>query len=493
MRAMDEWAVRNNRRLLPPVCDINKSGRTFRKRSVDKIIAAIKDGHYRHVVLWKWSRWARNQAESAVYSSYVHSAGGRVDSATEDFDLDTAIGRLGQGMTGVIDQYQSELISESWSSVHALRREDGLPHGGRERFGYAYGETVVNEERRKRYTKNDEAPILIKAYCDWLDGKSFIKIAQELNAATFVTMLGGRWTPQGVARMMDTGFAAGLIRERSEGMKEKIRGKQVGANSILSYDIWRTGSHEAVIEASIWDTYKARRVAASGLPPRSKAPVHALSAIMFCTECRRRLTTKYAGAGRTHQWQCPWQKSFHPGVAVTVNNRLALVAVREWVRAEIGDELPVAKATNTAREEQAKRLADAQTHRRALSNRIGELEGMINNLTIQIATSSPSVAARFISSIEVWDSEIDQLRAELARSAPRPRAQKDQEALRALDAVWGELPPSVLHEALAKVISRVEVSPRSEISTRASAADRVSAIGVWEDPSTDEWLASRPA
>lgn len=496
MRAIEDWAIRNNRRLLPPYCDINKSGRTFRKRSVDKIIEEIKNGEYREVVLWKWSRWARNQPESAIYSKKVQDGGGEVHSATEDFDLSTAIGRLAHGLTGQIDQYQSELLSEGWRNVHTIRREDGLPHGGRERFGYDYVEITTHDERTMRYVPNNEKSDCAKAYLDWLDETnpaSFNKITADLNSAGWRTMLGGTWTPQGVARMMDTGFAAGLIRERSPEMVKRIEAREVSANAIESYDIWRAGAHEAIIDPAVWETYKTRRINRVGLPPRSKTPSHALTAKLFCVECKRRLSTKFAGAGKTHQWYCLSAKVFHKSVPVSVNNRLTLEVVRDWVRQQYSDQLPVALYTDRAHRLRSERAQHREGQQKRIIAEIKLREGKIKNLLEAVAVGGERAAQRYNAMIDQFDQEIEDLKAEQRKTAPRPRPTKDSDALRALDQVWDQLPPLVLHEALSKIISRVEVSPRTASSSRSSVADRVRPVGVWEEPGLEEWLSSRPA
>lgn len=493
MRSMDEWAVRKKRRLLEPACDINKSGRTFRKRSVDKIIDEISNDEYHHVVLWKWSRWARNQTESAIYLKKVREAGGRVDSATEDYDADTAIGKLTKVVNGAVDEYQSDLQADIWQSIFSMRRDDGLPHGGRERFGYDYVEVIENEVRVKRYVQNDEAEVLKGAYLNWLGwnevatAKSFNKICEELNRAGWVTTLGGSWTPQGVARMMDTGFAAGLIRERSAPNGEP-------ANSIKSYDIWRLGSHNPILDQETWTEYYSRRVGSAELPSRSQKAVHGLSALLFCSVCRRRLSTKYGGAGRTHQWQCPWRKSYHPDrKAVTVNNRLALVAVRDWVRREFNDELPVGQFVAEAGGRIAKEKDAAEIEQAAIARQIRELERKIENLVREAEDASERSRRRFNARIDELDQQVEELSTKLTPKARKMLPAKSYEALRKLDEVWDELPPEVLREFLGKLVSRIEISPRTSSSTRSTATDRVDPVGVWEGSGLDDWLSERRA
>lgn len=490
LRAIESWArdPKNKKRLLEPYCDINKSGRTFRKRSVGKIIKEIEAGQYKHVTLWKWSRWARNTEESAKYTKQIQDAGGWVASATEDIDQKTAIGKLQLGILREFDQYTSNLMEETWKGVHARRREAGLPHGGRERFGYDYVE-VRNETGQlveKRYEIiDDEADILRKAYALYNDRKSFDTIVAYFKTMGATTTFGGQWTAQGAARMMDTGFAAGFIRERSVP-------KDKPSNSIRDYDVWRGGSHTAIVDRETWRVYKDRRLLQAGaLPPRAQRAVHGLSALLFCSQCRRRMVTKYAGAGRTHQWQCPWKNSFHPAVSVTVNNRLTLVVVREWVRDQYGSELPVAPYVDAAYELIAQKETQKANGQKKIQDQIGVLESKIDNL-VELASTAPGLAKeRYTAKIQTWSAEVEVLLAQLA-VAPEKQAVKNYDALRSLDEVWDELPPAVLRDSLATLISRIEVSPRTASSTRKSVTDRVRPVGSWEEPDLAGWLVSRP-
>ncbi len=484
------YAKRENLRLLPPVCDIDKSGRSFRKRSVDTLIGEVKAGKYARIVLWKWSRWARNVHESTKYVHKVISAGGRVDSATEDHDQKTAMGRFQFDLNMRMDQLQSELISESWVSAHERRREAGLPHGGRARFGYDYIKIErEGAETEKRYVRNEEqATLLAKAYEAFNKGTSFNQLVVRFNASGLQTTLGGSWTAQGVARMMDTGFAAGLIRERSHPL-------EVPSNSIASYDVWRVGAHEAIIDLETWKKYKAIREARAALPPRLRRAAHALSGLLYCAVCRRRLVTKYAGAGRTHQWQCAWQKSYHPGVAVTVNNRLTLDAVREWVRAQFGSELPTGEYRERIEAERRRVEAERESEHAKLGALIAAVEDKIEGLIDLAETARGKSRERINARLEQYEAELERLtklQGEVA-APERRRPEKDRGALTQLDAAWDDLMEDlgVMNGALSSVVSRIEVSPRSASSTRKSVTDRVLPVGVWEAPELGDWLASR--
>lgn len=472
--SIESHANRNGVRIVDVVHDIDRSGRTFRKRSVDGIIARIERGEVRRIVLWKWSRWARNVAESTKYLGLVRLAGGRVNSATEDLDQETAIGRLQLDITMRIDQYTSEVMSETWDAIHSRRRGDGLPHDGRPRFGYKYVEQEVEVDgekaKRDRYVPDPNVgKVLKQAYVDYADKKSFDVIATAFNAAGLRTTLGGPWTAQGVARMMDTGFAAGFIRERS-------KPSETPANSINSYDVWRIGSHVPLIDQELWDAYRLRRSEQANVPSRSKRAVHELSALLHCGLCGRRLTTHYGGIGRTHQWHCAWAKPFHPSRSVSVANKLALPVIRGWVADMAGvsdvdmraaQELEEIKGSGTATERND--LGDQVKRWRRKLSKLADLhtDDEIDRETYR------ERKAQYEAGLAHAQRRLNEL--------PPPRSDwPDLDVFRTLDEEWQGWEKGERHDALATLVGAVVVHPVSASSSRKSASGRIEVIGRWE-------------
>lgn len=60
---------------------------------------------------------------------------------------------------------------------------------------------------------------------------------------------------------MDTGFATGLIRERSEPPSPGTNKR-----TIAEFDIWREGAHNPIISRELWHAYRGE---APGQRPRS--------------------------------------------------------------------------------------------------------------------------------------------------------------------------------------------------------------------------------
>lgn len=506
VRHIVDDAKRNDKRIVKLVFDINKSGYTRVKRSIDEVVRDIEAGIARSVTVWKWSRWGRNRNLTLLYDERVQRAGGRVDSATEDTDPRTASGALNRDVIMAIDQHQSRVMGENWQNVFAFRREAGLPLSGRDRFGYQYftkemirsGVTHEGTEHcedcrlvRAHFVIDPvEGPALKSVYELYNSKKSIRWLCKYLNDKGLVTVFGSPWTPQGLGQMLDTGFAAGYLRERSAAQiqVQKDQNKRV-RNSLKSFDVWRKGQHPAIIDDATWIRYKGRRLSQANLPPRSRVAVHELSSLLVCAICARRMTTKYSGTNRSHQWVCSWTKSMHPGISVTISNRLATEVVRSWVQSR---KHSATRSLAERIEAQVSRaMADARTVAQ-IKREIDRFEKKIDLLLEGFTDGAVKRDAYKAKSAE-FESEIARLHEELAdlEAETSPTSHPKAEAFESIETVWGAVAPTDLNAALQAVIGMVVVSPTDQPRARAGAADRLTVVGRWELDEWDSWFTER--
>jgi DNA invertase Pin-like site-specific DNA recombinase len=472
-------ARKRRRRIVAVEYDVG-SGRSFTRRKVAQIVDAIKAGTYRHVSLWKWSRWGRNLEESLTWLTKVKEAGGRVDSATEDHDQERASGRFSRDVLMRVDQLLSEQIGETWKDVHALRRDAGLPHTGRTRMGYE----VVDGDYVTTERVMHEAELMADAYQRYVDGgpgNSLRTLTLEWIEQGIPTRMGAReWTPQALGRVLDTGFAAGLIRECSDPAARK-------SNNLAAFDVWREGSHDPIISRELWDAYKAKRLAASTAPPTERPTT--LSAVLRCwmalddgTPCGRRLYSKHSGRDRQHQWVCVAAKFRHPGgVSLSVANSIAVGAVRGWVeeraRRFVSPAAVDAEAKRLATEERrVERTAErirrdlAAAHRKLERARELYVEGEYTKATFQ---EKKAKVEQEIANLQVALAE-----AEGARRAPAPEMVA---AFTDLADNWDTYLrlPAELNALLRTVLDRVEVAPPVPGARRTESAGRLRFVPRW--------------
>jgi site-specific DNA recombinase len=480
-----------NKRVVAIVADIDKSGRCFSKRSVDNVIRAIKRGEAKSVTIYKWSRWGRNVMKSLVYLQKTKEAGGRVDSATEDIDQSTAVGRFSRDMIMRVDQLLSEQIGEGWQAAHDQRRGNGLPHTGRRRFGYEYV-PATPASAAQFVVSETEGPALRQCYMRYVAGESLRVLARWLNQHGLRTPMGNRWTPEALGQALDTGFGAGWIRERKGELLERSREKSL-SNNLTTFNSWRPGAHEAVIDEATWEAYKRRRRDQAGLPPRARTPSYALSTLVFCELCANRMGVKKTGPKRQKHWVCMRGSMYHPEASVSISNDRALDVVRRWLGRQVSE--PPAGLDAEARAEiEARAVKSGRTRDKIRAEKDNELR-VIERLVALLARE------------KISEDEFDQVKAEAMRHITELDAEyasvpvasdnhrPDYAAFVSMEDAWGEAIAEgrevLLNAPLRELVAYVVVSPAAGRGRWHDASDRVEVVGCWEADSKRRWLEAR--
>ncbi|MBQ9565652.1 MAG: recombinase family protein [Synergistaceae bacterium] len=237
------------------------SGRSAKKRPrFNDMIARAKDKSHPvdAILLWKFSRFARNQEESIVYKAMLRKAGVEVISISEPI-VDGPFGSLIERIIEWMDEYYSIRLSGEVKRSMSVNAERGVRQTAPP-FGYR-----LNRAEDGPFMVPDEAevPVIREVFADYVNGVPVWQIVDKLNARGVVTHRGGaienrtimywlqnpvyvgknRWTPTGRTRRdfhnPDTVTVAGdheplvtqeefdaaqkLVREASEKYRPKAR------------------------------------------------------------------------------------------------------------------------------------------------------------------------------------------------------------------------------------------------------------------------------
>lgn len=369
LASIKQHAKQHGYEIVEVITDLDESGRQFERRQVAQIIQRVKDGEIDAVLLWKWSRWGRNTIQSLIYIAQVENAGGRVEAATEHFNTETSYGKFSRHIFLAVAELQSDQIGDSWKDTHEYLRSVGLPHAGGPRFGYHYHPRDRETKTRARYEVDESLRELIKSAYERVvaDTATFRSLAIEWNELGVKTTQGKEWTLQSVRNALDTGFAAGLIRERSA----QPKGDEPKSKRLEAFDVWREGVHSPIIEPELWERYSRKRKLTSEVAPAARTPKHAMSGVLFCPECGQTMKSHLSGnRGTYRQWVCRRGRDFlhRP---VTISDIRAQKIVREWLFEQ-------AKGTAPSVTEEAQRIVDQRVK---AARELGELEKEMESLT----------------------------------------------------------------------------------------------------------------
>lgn len=380
---------------------IDESGSARRSRwwaKLDEAVAAVEAGDADVLVVWRFSRAARQRLRWAVAIDRVEVAGGAVESATEPLDTSTASGRLARGMLAEMAAYEAEVIGNTWREVHARRTARGLPANGKPRFGYR----VVDGLHRP---DPDTAPVLAQLYQRYIAGESMFALAAWLNTEGVTTVPGysktgpGPWSLNGLRKMLDTGFAAGQI---------TVHGSR------------QRGLHEPVIDAATWEAYQAARAARRPLRRSERSP-HLLSGMVWCG-CGSKMG--YGVHGRAQRVRLRCYRSTAPGAERHPANYVYAEAVEDAVIAQLAaagydvDALAAAAVRDAAAGARRRRVADAGQLERGIS----DIDKATVRLTVEVAKGLvPEMAYRLaLDELTQERVQLEQRLADARAAADRP-------------------------------------------------------------------------
>lgn len=269
------------------------SGRTAKKRpGFLRMIAAAKEKPrpFEVILVWKFSRFARNQEESVVYKSLLKKENGiDVVSISEPL-IEGPFGGLIERIIEWFDAFYSvNLGTEVRRGMTERVRQGGAVSTAP--IGYVYKE-------RQLVVEPQEAEVVRMIYRDFLSGSAMIAIAKKLNDLGVKTKRGGTWENRTVRYVLTNPVYIG-----------KVRWSPEGTNDYHKTDGWNDktmlvdGAHKAILSEQDFEAaqklirQKAEQTRSNAdLITRREEGGHMLQGLVKCSACGGTLTR--AGRGQ---------------------------------------------------------------------------------------------------------------------------------------------------------------------------------------------------
>ena len=113
LKSLREYAARNGHEVVREFVDEAESGRTAARPAFKEMISMARrlSKPFESILIWKYSRFARNREDSVVFKTLLRKHGVQVVSITEPFE-DTPTGRLLEAMIESLDEFYSANLSQ---------------------------------------------------------------------------------------------------------------------------------------------------------------------------------------------------------------------------------------------------------------------------------------------------------------------------------------------------------------------------------------------
>lgn len=277
LKAIREYA-RKNDMILPEefvFIDEGISGRKAEKRpEFMKMIgtAKIKPKQFDVILLWKFSRFARNREDSIVYKSMLRKQCG--------IDVISVSEQLGEDKTSILIEALIEAMDEYYSINLAEEVRRGMTEKAQRGevvstppFGYDVKDNV--------FVPNPEtAPIVRMIFERYLNGQGCLEIAKELNAMGIRTKYGNKWENRGVEYVLRNVVYTGKL----TWTPVKTNTRDYSNNDTIITQ----GRHEPIIQQDMFDKVQHLILEKKKLFPkhsRQSSTEFMLKGFLKCSNC----------------------------------------------------------------------------------------------------------------------------------------------------------------------------------------------------------------
>ena len=247
------------------------------------------------ILVWKFSRFARNREDSIVYKSMLRKEHNiDVVSVSEDIG-DDKLSILIEAIIEAMDEFYSINLAEEVKRgmTEKAKRGGVLSIPG---FGYK----VENDEY---IVVPEEAEIIRKVFNDYVNGKGLLTIAKELNAMGVRTHRGNKIENRTVEYWLNNPVYIGKTRWNPDG--------KLSRNYTADTAIITDGPHEPIIDMETWDKAQKKMQEQKArfrkfFNSDRKGLSHWLTGILRCEKCGKVLSYQggYFGCSERSRGKC---------------------------------------------------------------------------------------------------------------------------------------------------------------------------------------------
>ncbi len=263
------------------------SGRSAEKRpQFMKMIALAKTKPkpFDVILVWKFSRFARNREDSIVYKSMLRKECGiEVLSVSEP---------VGEDKTSILIEALLEAMDEYYSINLAEEVRRGMSEKA-SRGGVVNSPPFGYDMKDKNYVVNpNEAPIVKMIFEKYLNGYGTRKIATELNDLGITTKRGNKFDNRNIEYILTNKAYVGKLRWNAFGKSTKSH-RYIETEGVIISD----GHYEPIIESKIFEQVQKKYAETKAKFPKNynqRSTEYFFRGLVRCSSCGGTLTQSAA-------------------------------------------------------------------------------------------------------------------------------------------------------------------------------------------------------
>jgi site-specific DNA recombinase len=296
LKALREYAQRNGHIIVQEYVEEAESGRSISKRPAFREMLSAAKGSakpFDAILVYKYSRFARNRADSIAFKTILRKLGIQVISITEPAD-NSPTGRLMEAIIEDLDEFYSDNLGEEVTRGMRESVSRGFYLSTKPPYGYHKVRVMDGVKQRTRLEINPaQAQTVISIFDDVLAGKGIIDIVRGLNDKGLASPKGKGWNKTGLYAILKNEIYTGTF---VWGRHSKRGNPPVRAENafpvIIKKDVFARTQNLV--------SSRAPRV----IHPRRTASRFLLSGLVVCGQCGKALIGQDAKSGKFSYYVC---------------------------------------------------------------------------------------------------------------------------------------------------------------------------------------------
>ena len=290
--------------------DEGVSGSRLARPGLDRLRDEAAQGGIDEILCLSPDRLARTLAVQQVLLYELERQGVKVTFLNQPSLASSEQEKLWQGITGVIAEYEREVIQDRMrrGRLHRLRQGETVPVQAP--YGYRY--VADRESRRSQWQIVQEEAAIVEQVFAWYTQASLTlqEIAQRLNSQATPSPEGKKWNATTISRLLQQPAYKGkaYYGRRATDASEIGQMRKIGRGRLRfprytprPFDEWIESSVPALVDESRWQAAQSRIAMNSHFSARNSRRTYLLRGLLVCATCGHTLQGRTQGQRITYQ------------------------------------------------------------------------------------------------------------------------------------------------------------------------------------------------
>ncbi len=295
LKALRDYASKNQYSVVKEFIDEAESGKTVARPAFREMIALARrtPKPFDLILVWKYSRFARNRQDSIVFKTMLRKKGIKVISINEPFE-DNPTGKLMEAMIESLDEFYSLNLGEEITRGQRESASRGFYLASSTPFGYRKVRVRDgNKERPKLEPDPNSYATVESIFRSVIEGKGLKEIIKELNSKGIAGPKGKGWLKSTLHKILTNQIYVGTL----------VWGSHTSRDL---QPIRVENAYPAIVDRNTFDQVQAlmRGRAPANFHPKRVASSYLLSGIARCGHCGKALVGQDAKSGQFGYYVC---------------------------------------------------------------------------------------------------------------------------------------------------------------------------------------------